>query len=567
MNRFLPAAWGAWPVRYPQVVLVGHLLILHVLAFGGWQGQAARLLWPVAFGLMLIWQPFVEGERRVGWGQALALVALALGSVFVLNPWLLLVWCGVLAAVIGGRVLWTVRAKERVGYLFAFGYLVSLILFGVVPEIAPGSVVLDPLPAGFLARYLPFLLLFLLFFPARQPQRRAGDAFDLLSGMLVFLLLAALVLGSLAFMQIDRAGYLEAVFKTSISLALALLILAWAWNPRGGFSGIGSAFARYVLSVGMPLEQWLQALNEESEREPEPAAFMAAALKRLAPLPWVAGGAWQHGAVSGEFGQHSAWEHHFRREDLHISLYFSHGLSPSMRWHFEWLLRLLAEYYLVKRQAAELQRVGYLQAVYETGSRVTHDVKNLLQSLQALCFASSQNADPVAKAELLSRQLPLIADRLKATLDKLQKPAFSPVGWQPAGLWWKSLQERYAGAEIDWREEACPEPDVMLPSEVFDSVAENLLQNALAKRQREPGLRIVASIAMRQGAAALIVQDNGRPIEARLAGRLCRETVVSEDGLGIGLYHAAQLAEGAGYELALEENGNGKVGFSLSARS
>ena len=33
-----------------------------------------------------------------------------------------------------------------------------------------------------------------------------------------------------------------------------------------------------------------------------------------------------------------------------------------MHWHVEWLLRLAAEFYQVKRQTHQLQRMGYLQA-------------------------------------------------------------------------------------------------------------------------------------------------------------------------------------------------------------
>jgi hypothetical protein len=37
--------------------------------------------------------------------------------------------------------------------------------------------------------------------------------------------------------------------------------------------------------------------------------------------------------------------------------------------------------------------------------------------------------------------------------------------------------------------------------------------------------------------------------------------------LGIGLYHAARQAEANGYTLALSENNNGKVSFSLTAQA
>jgi hypothetical protein len=42
--------------------------------------------------------------------------------------------------------------------------------------------------------------------------------------------------------------------------------------------------------------------------------------------------------------------------------------------------------------------------------------------------------------------------------------------------------------------------------------------------------------------------------------------VPSEDGLGIGLYHAARQAEELDYRLALEEDRPGHVSFILAPR-
>ena len=241
MNTETPSVIPWWS-RRPHFLLAGHLLLLHALAFGGWQLPVIRILWFVAFGLFLLWQPFVAGERRMSRRQGAILLAAALASTWLLSPWLMLIWCGALAAVIGGRVLWTGDRLERAGYLFAFGYLVCLTIFGIVPEISP-SAVLDPLPRDAIARYMPFLLAALIAFPAHPQRRRAGDAFDLFYGMLVFLALAVFVLGALAVTFVSGVSYVEALAQTSLAIAAALLVLAWAWNPRGGFSGIGSALS------------------------------------------------------------------------------------------------------------------------------------------------------------------------------------------------------------------------------------------------------------------------------------------------------------------------------------
>lgn len=569
MNKRFVLFLTDWLVRHPHVLLVGHLAILHALAFGGWQVAAVRLSWPLAVGLLLLWQPFVKGEQQLGRGQGALLLGVVLVFAWFMNPWLLLVWCGALAAAIGGRVFWSLGRLERIGYLCAFGYVLALIIFGVVPEIAPGAVNLDPLPRDGLRGALFILLPVLLFFPSRPMRRKAEDAFDFFYAVLVFLLLAVFVLGSLSFMLVAKVAYIESVFRTSLALAAALLLMAWVWNPRARFSGVGSAFARYLLTIGMPLEQWLVVLNEESERETRPEAFLEAAMARLADLPWVVGGAWQVGENSGRFGEQSLHTHTLERGPLTLSLDFRHAPSPAMRWHFEWLLRLAAEHFIVKQQARDLQRIGYLEAVYETGARVTHDVKNLLQSMQVLCFAAAEaraNGErPEALAHLLERQLPLLADRLKATLDKLQRPGTAGGRQLPAGEWWAAIRQRYAGVDLVWQSALDDDARQTVPADLFDSVAENLLQNALAKRQREAGVEITVCLLAGER-PGLRLTDNGTALPAVVADALFHAPVSSEDGLGIGLYHAARQAEAEGYQLSLESNQPGLVAFSLSVR-
>ena len=550
-----------WWARQSHLLLAGHLLLLHALAFGGWAMPEVRILWIVALGLFLIWQPFVAGEQRMNTLQGALLLAIALASTAALGPWLLLIWCGVLAAVIGGRVLWTDRRRERTGYLAAFAYLVCVVIFGVVPEISP-AVRLDPLPRDLLARMLPLALPLLLVFPAPPRQRRAGDAFDLFYGLFVFLALAVFVLGALAVTLLGGIGYVEALARTSLVLAAALLVLAWAWNPRSGLSGLGSALSRYLLSAGMPLEQWLAQLAEASESETDPARFLSRVFAGLGRMPWVLGGRWEAAATGGSFGVPAAHYQEFANGDVLLVLYFRYAPSPAMRWHVDLLLRLAAEFYLVKHQTIELQRIGYLQAVYETGARITHDVKNLLQSLQALCFAASRRGDAEATAALLARQLPVIAERLRATLDKLQRPQAEDRRSAPAAQWWEGLKQRHVGDRVNW--ETGPLGAAKVPVALFDSVAENLLHNALGKRQREDDIEIRAILAVHRDGATLTVRDSGSAIPATLAGTLFRAPTVSSSGLGIGLYHAARQAEATGYRLTLEENTPGAVAFHLA---
>ena len=126
-----------------------------------------------------------------------------------------------------------------------------------------------------------------------------------------------------------------------------------------------------------------------------------------------------------------------------LTVYTQHKLSPSLVWLFHLLAKLTNEYYVTKQRARELQQMSYLRAVHETGARLTHDVKNLLQSLNNLCFMAQLPDDPDgARLNLLvQRQLPQITQRLQQTLDKLQAPQDEPNRIDvSARSWWVAQQ-------------------------------------------------------------------------------------------------------------------------------
>ena len=230
-----------------------------------------------------------------------------------------------------------------------------------------------------------------------------------------------------------------------------------------------------------------------------------------------------------------------------------------MQWHLRLLAQLLGEFYLAKRREAKLRETSYLQAVHETGARTTHDIKNLLQSLNVLCSAAAaQEADTPALNALVRRQLPLVAERLTQTLERLQRPQPQPDTWVAALQWWQALTRQYQGEAVEF-EAPEPAPGGRVPRELFDSVADNLIRNALAKRAGAPAVRV--RVALR--ADGLSVSDSGKAIPENVAHVLMRAPIASAAGLGIGLYQAARQAEATGYRLVLEKNRDGEVCLTL----
>jgi len=163
---------------------------------------------------------------------------------------------------------------------------------------------------------------------------------------------------------------------------------------------------------------------------------------------------------------------------------------------------------------------------------------------------------------LIRRQLPAITQRLQATLDKLQHPSEDESPPVPLRDWWESLARQYQGQNLEFVA-AAPDAQTQVPKALFDSVADNLLQNAIAKRAAGKDIRIRVSI-LEGGRTELCVQDSGAAVPPEVAGNLLRAPVRSSTGLGIGLYQAARLAEKSGYALTLAENRDGAVSFKLS---
>ena len=154
------------------------------------------------------------------------------------------------------------------------------------------------------------------------------------------------------------------------------------------------------------------------------------------------------------------------------------------------MLRLVAHFYRARQREEELTRTARLQAVYETGARITHDIKNLLQSLQTTTAAmqSGKAGDEAELRALMARQLPHVNQRLQLALDKLQAPEKEAMVVGRLSEWWESLQARNIGTDIQFESKLDSDPTV--PRDLFDSVAENLLENARGKRLSEPNIHI-----------------------------------------------------------------------------
>ena len=539
-------------------LLLAMLWLLHGALLLGVDSPWIRPLLLAHFGLFLLWQPLWGAELTVGRGAFALITLAAVAAMFLLSWWTVALWLTGLFGLVGARIFVFHDRWTRLLHLSVMAYLLALLLLWVVPNLFAAQATIET--GRIIMLYvLPVLLLGMAVLPVQKEHIEGAQPVDFIYSLLLFMLLTLVVLGSLAFMTLERMNYPEALLRTLFLTGSILLTFGVLWNPRYGFTGLQMMFSRYLLNVGTPFEGWLAQLTEAARREPDAAAYLRRAVALLAGFSWVSGLSWQSPDGNGQLGQISEHAEVVQEGGLRLTLYARQSLNPTLLLHIHLLVQLVGNFYQAKQREQSLRDISRLQAVYETGSRLTHDLKNMLQSLLSLT-AIAQNSEKPAQ-QLLQQQLPLLTQRIEMTLLKLQQPHTESETPQLAlSAWWDTVRLRNRYQVIDWRE---PDrlPDNNIPAALFDCIIDNLIDNALRKRQSEPDIAI--AIEIQPEPLRLTVCDSGAPIPENIAANLLRGGVFSENGLGIGLYQAASWAKHLGYRLALISNRAGNVCFEL----
>ncbi|WP_374510082.1 hypothetical protein [Niveibacterium sp.] len=549
-------------VRKPGHALAAMLACLQLALVAGYDTWPGRMLLTAHLGAFLLWQPMVAANRRL---DAVPLVLLLAGLiVFQLAlGWVSLsVWLCMLAGLVVAQAASRSGRRERFPDLLGFGYLVLVLLAWVVPFGVP----LDPDVRQLLARLARntgyVIVLAVALSALLKRRQRTGALPDFAAAATAMLAVGVIVLTALAFMFLAGASYERALLQSVGSVALALLMLGWLWNPRGGYSGVALLLSRRALAGSLPLEEWLGEVSEEARNAPSATAFLAAAAKRMLELPGVTGVAWQaEPGLQGSVGRLGRHANRIVHGDLAVTIGTRGAADAVTLWRWELMVNILAEFLVSRRQAADLAEIGYLRAIHETGARLTHDVKNLLQAFEAILYAADSGfeRDPEGTRALIQRQLPALAGRLRLALEKLRQPGIDASESVSLPDWWARLPARL-------HDVACVgEPDSMLsvPAGLFDRFVDNCVQNARDKADVRGRPNIVVQLTGRGRDFALDVRDDGQAVPPERAMRLLREPVASDAGLGVGLMQLAREAALLGWRVRLAENRDGAVCFRL----
>lgn len=520
----------------------------------------SRSLFVTHFGFFLMWQPVYKQENVFSLIELAILLGLIGIFIVWLNVWLTPFWMLLLLSLLTGRIF-----SHGMGRI-AYGIAVIVLFLQLILITTPDLFNLHGFSTAVVAtlELLLILTLFPLFF-IKSDEHRHTTHVDFIRGFLIVILTSYLCMGSVLVTFKANIPYIQSLASSIIIAALFLLVTALLWAPRGGFSGLAQLWEKYLLNIGGPFEQWVSQLSSlEANTSLEPDYFLNTSIRYLQERHWISGIYWKTQNTEDLAGSESRYQVTVSDDKVELTLYAFSPIGPALLLHTKLLLSVLMFYYKAKLQERQLTRQAHLRAIYETGSKLTHDVKNILQSTktltQAVLLEDGRNAETY---QILKKQLPLLTERLQSTLDKLSAPTLEVSETISLKSWWQELQSKYAGRDINFTESIFS--DALIPLEVFNTVTENLLDNARSKRLMQSELSITVALQVDNNNIMLRIIDSGSPVPEETRAQLFDEVIFSESGFGIGLYQSNQLAKRAGYKLQLESNNQGNVCFCLSS--
>jgi signal transduction histidine kinase len=202
----------------------------------------------------------------------------------------------------------------------------------------------------------------------------------------------------------------------------------------------------------------------------------------------------------------------------------------------------------------------HFATIHHTGARLTHDIKNILQSIETSLDILGINYGSERQQALLQKNLTHISLRLENTLKQLKTPKLdAEIKLLSVKAWMDKVeQQHHSNASIRFHRELTSNP--ALPEDLFDSVLDNLINNAMRKSSTG---RVDVRLYCNSDIILLSVCDDGSPVESSIEASLFNQPVSSGSGMGIGLYQSTIMARAFNFELELSQNEAGKVCFNL----
>lgn len=551
--------WIKSLLQFEQQILAATLLTLHSLI---WIVEIPLLRFALTFvlyGLFILWQPLWRKDTDASKSKVLIpLSALVLLSFYYINE-ALFFFCLLITGLIGSRLF--SYSNTRSFDLLAITILILEMATGIIP-ITFNQIELPPQFASYIQIIVVIPILIFFFAPVPDRSLQTRSQIDLMHGVLSSTLIFIVLLGGIVINTLYGVAYIDGLLLTVFIVSTLTIGISWFWNPGVGYSGLGVLWNRYAMTIGGPFETWINTLTTLIE-EPYISAneFLQAACEDLIENDWLNGIHWQfngHAIQAGE-KQGILFKHPLSKS-ISVTIFFKSDPGQALRQHTILLIRMANQFYLSKVNQEKIQAEAHFQTIHHTGARLTHDIKNILQSIKASIDIVDYKPEASGlPSKLLQQNLNQISHRLESTLNKLKAPELSnTVHYIQISQWFDNFQSSNTDPKITFNGDISQNNDI--PPELFDSVLNNLLANALNKSETQG---IVVDITSNSEMIVITVCDDGPAMDSDMENQLFNKPVSSGQGMGIGLYQSAIMARTFSYDLELANNRDGKVCFSL----
>ena len=547
-------------LQFEQQILAALLLLLHALIWIIEEPALQTSLSMALYGLFLMWQPLLSKDRKIHLISALIpITMLALFSHYYPKESLIF-FSLLISGMIGSRLF--SMSSTRSFDLLALSVLIIEMSIGIVPKTFQQI----KLPADF-ETYIQIITLglVLVFFFAPIPDRtqRTRSQIDLMHGVLTATLIFIVLLGGIVINTLYGVDYTDGLLLTVFIVSTLAIGISWFWNPEVGYSGLGVLWNRYAMTIGGPFETWINTLTTLNEEQYITANdFLQAACDHLVENDWLNAIQWQFQTSAISSGNKNGPSISHRLSDrLEVSIYFKSNPGQALRQHTILLIRMAYQFYLSKLNQEKMRAEEHFETIHHTGARLTHDMKNILQSIKAsLDIVNLQpKYEQPLPYKLLQQNLTQISTRLESTLAKLKAPELSTsIKYQTLSKWVELFKHEHALPKITYHQEITK--DHAIPPDLFDSVINNLLSNALNKPSTQ---QVIIDVLSNNEMIIVTICDDGKKMSEELENELFNKPVSSGQGMGIGLYQSAFMARTFNYELEIANNSEGKVCFSL----
>jgi len=546
-------------LKFDQQILASLLLVYHAIIWSEPHPQQNLALFLVLYGLFLLWQPLWNKDSKI---RKLPLVTIGISFALVsfYFPSESLVFFGlVLSGLIGSRLL--NRTSRHSFDLAALIIIILEIVVGVVPA-AFEQVELPPRFATYMQPVILVPILLLYFTPNQDHGDQERNRIDLMHGLLASTLVFIVLLGGIVINLLYGVDYIDGLLLTVFIVATLTIGISWFWNPGVGYSGIRVLLNRYTMTIGTPFETWINTLTSLIEEHYlTPAEYLDAACEHLVENEWLNGIQWKFRSYQIASGEKNGIKiEYVLNPKASVEIYFKSNPGAALEHHTLLLIRMAYQFYLSKLNQEKIRTTEHFATIHHTGARLTHDMKNILQSIRTSLDILSLDKTSERQQELLQLNLKQISSRLENTLNRLKTPHMdTQIKLLDCELWMDKLAAAHqSNPRILVQREI--ENNINLPVDLFDNVVENLLNNALRKTSARQ-IRVI--LRSSDEMISLSVCDDGTAVEKSIEENLFKQPASSGSGMGIGLYQAAIMAHTFGFELKLDQNEPGQVCFNL----